>query len=121
MPHIHAIVRDLKDKSVLDALQCYKKDVIFNVSQETGYRREDCALIPRVLTREEMHLSYNLLPLEFVVETGDNPFVLNDEVVNLLLVKIIHDCPLMKNIHFAVWVRGTNGNGFAEHKPTVAA
>jgi len=94
----------------------YIREIVSNV---TGYDKALIALIPEPISKEDMDLADNVLPLELVIEVGKK---LTDEVAadkDAAKIKnmIFTLCDRADRIHFSVWLRGYPVNGYTEHKP----
>lgn len=115
MPHIHAITT-AENNFAKSLLRGYKEKICRQLATVCGYNVGEIALIPRLLTDEEVELSENILPLEFVIDSGKS-YNWTEESSKTLAGLIIQNCSGFERIHFGVWGRGMSNNGFYEHKP----
>ena len=81
-----------------------------------GYPRDQVAVVPDPIRQEDMDLSDNILPLEFVIDAGDRVIDRVEESAEEIKNRILAECPGASKINFGVWLRGLIG-AFVEHKP----
>ena len=87
------------------------------VATTLRYSNDEVAFYPHCISTEDAKLADNLLPLEFVVDSGTN--VLNVDEAHAARVEqaILDQCEGAAGIHFGVWIIADSKNGFVEHKP----
>ena len=118
MPHVRTLFPD--NGRIRNLIRDNKTLIRMIVSGCTGYRLEEIALIPDIIPHDHADLSENLLPLEFVIDTGTKCSGKTKEVGNLILNDLMVRVPGLCDVNFGVWLRSMTDNHFAEHKPPIA-
>jgi len=116
MPHIRAVFVDTTP-GVRDFLKIYKTKIREIFAEKMGYPSEDVAFYPHRISKEDAELADNLLPLEFVMDTGTH--LLDVEGLHAAMVEqaILNQCDGAQDINFGIWIIAHAKNAFTEHRP----
>ena len=132
MPHVRAIFVDSHE--IREFLRQNKTKVRTIVAQVLGYPIDDVAVIPEPIKLEDAELADNILPLEFVIDSGglkpsgQSREYAPDGHARAIKEQIIHECQgdwlrfdkdrsKANNINFGVWLRFFEDSSFVEYKP----
>ncbi len=116
MPHIYPIYRQ-GGIWIRTILKNNKTKIRELVAQRFGYEMNDIALIPRPIVDDDIELSDNILPLEFVIDIGSRMVGKTDEVMMNDLKTDFCGIGSLNEINFGIWVRSFEHSNFIEHKP----
>ena len=115
MPHIYTVFPANSDE-IRAILKEQKTNIRKSLALCGGYEMSDIAVIPRPISDDDIELADNILPLEFVIDTGSR--TVNEALALKKALKraFIEHCGL-KHINFGIWVRPFAHSAFVEHKP----
>lgn len=116
MPYIRAILAE-SDSVTQSLVALHKTMVRKQLASGWGYAVENIAFVAELLTADEISLSENLFQLDLIIDTGKKPSEYTDRDAETLKGMILRTCPGMEKIHFSIWIRGMQSNGFSSHKP----
>ena len=115
MPHIRAIFIDTPE--VREFLKAQKTVIRKTIAHVLGYPYEDVALYPHRISQEDSELADNLLPLEFVVDSGTGSLEMEENCAKQIKMDLLDWCDGADRIHFGLWLVSHGKNAFVEHKP----
>ena len=116
MPHIHATL-PFNAFAEREALKVHKEDIVRILAEFSPYKPDDILLEAKILTREEVELSVNLVPLVFIIDLGTCPEISVDDVyAGMVRGALLRRCSRLRLIHFILWIKRHPDNGVAEHK-----
>ena len=115
MPHIRAVFVDSQE--MREFLRAQKTKIREIVADKMGYPCADVALYPHRISEEEVEFADNVLPLEFVVDSGSRSLGKEDEQAENIRGAILAQCDGAPRVHFGIWIVSHARNGFVENKP----
>jgi len=116
MPHIRALFVDTPE--VRGFLKAQKTEIRKIVADTIGYPPDEVAIFPESISVGDFELADNLLPLEFVINSGTRSLDKEDELAEQMKMAILAQCSGAANINFGLWLISHEKNAFVESKPS---
>lgn len=114
MPHIIPV---FPEDPVIRAFIVEHKTMLREiVANALGYEVNVVALIPNMIHKEDLDMADNLLPLEFIIDTGSSSVTSLRSYVGVIRNNIVRQIKDFRQINFGVWPRALPSE-FSEHKP----